>query len=333
MCVIAIKPKGVSMPTQTWIDNMWYSNPDGAGFMYADGKNVVINKGFMKLADFNNAIADLADKVNLKETALIMHFRIGTAGGNIPANTHPFPISDSIPVLQKLTCRTKLGIVHNGIINIHPRQADISDTMEYIASQLAPLWRYDHEFYKSKDLLQMIGNATASKLAFLTPKGEIYTIGSFTEDGGMLFSNTSYYSGYWYRRVPTRAYGLTPADYDDLYDDWTYGVSHGEYVTDVQLLAEGYVIDMETGGYYSADDYDFFVDETGFLYFYDDEMQMCMEVTGDYEIFDKDGNAFKVNKDHLCGMIITPEEIMLSDLDESPFASGTDEKGSEKDPF
>ena len=35
MCVIAAKPSGVKMPSVSTIENMWYKNPDGAGFMYA----------------------------------------------------------------------------------------------------------------------------------------------------------------------------------------------------------------------------------------------------------------------------------------------------------
>ena len=146
----------------------------------------------------------------------------------------------------------------------------------------------------------------------------------------MLFSNASYYSGYWYRRTPTRAYGLTPHDYELLYDDWTYGNTHGEYMADLQLLTEGYVIDMESGMYYGVDENDFFVDESGFLYWYDDIEQCCYEVAGDYEIFDKDGNSFKFNKDHAFGMLISPEEILLSDLDEFP---KEEDKSEDKEPI
>ena len=55
MCVIAIKKAGVDMPTHTKIQNMFKRNSDGAGFMYAVENEVVIEKGFMTLRDFNNA--------------------------------------------------------------------------------------------------------------------------------------------------------------------------------------------------------------------------------------------------------------------------------------
>lgn len=303
MCVIAIKPKGVDMPSETWIENMWWANHDGAGFMYATGKKVIINKGYMELNDFNKAIAELGAERNLKDTALIMHFRIGTAGGNIPANTHPFPISDSIPVLQKLTCATQLGIVHNGIIPVTPRQKDISDTMEYIASTLAPLYRYDNEFYRSKELLQMIGNQTASKLAFMNPKGEIFTVGSFIEDKGLLFSNASYNSVLYYRRTPVRVYGMD--DYDDLYDDWYYNLDRGEYIEDLMLLDNGeYIINMTTGDFIDCDSEIFFVDEDGFLYVYSDIDQVAYPVSGDYQVFNKEGLPVKYVEDKAATMIV-----------------------------
>ena len=40
MCIIAIKPAGTHLPTTTTIENMWYNNRDGAGFMYAKDGNV-----------------------------------------------------------------------------------------------------------------------------------------------------------------------------------------------------------------------------------------------------------------------------------------------------
>ena len=314
MCVICIKPKGVDMPSENWIENMWYSNPDGAGFMYATGKTVKIEKGFMTLKDFNRALSELGSAKKLKEKALVMHFRIGTAGGNIPANTHPFPISDSIPVLQKLTCSTMLGIVHNGIIPITTRQKDISDTMEYIASQLAPLFRYDNEFYRSKELLQMIGNFTGSKLAFMNPQGEIFTVGSFTEDSGLLFSNTSYLSGYWYRRTPVKAYGLSSFGYNQLYDEW-YDRDGYEYMDDLQLLGDGdYFVDLESGDFFDADDGVYFVDVDGFLYVYDDYLQCCMPVAGDYAIYNKEGLTFRYNADKAAPMIVLDEDVDINQL-------------------
>ena len=197
MCIIAAKARGVTMPDDQTIENMWYGNSDGAGFMYAENGKVYIRKGFMEYSQFRKALDELAATHDMTQLPLVMHFRITTHGGTKPANCHPFPITDSIGVLSKLEAKCRVGVAHNGVIDITPRKG-ISDTMEYIASQLAPLSRAVPEFYKNKHLIEMIYNATSSRLAFLARDGSIYTVGDFIEDGGMLYSNTSYrYSRSW----------------------------------------------------------------------------------------------------------------------------------------
>lgn len=191
MCIIAAKPAGVAMPSEETIFQMWSSNRDGAGFMYAKKGKVHIEKGFMHYEDFHDAIEKLSKSNDMTKLPLVMHFRIATHGGVNPANTHPFPITDSIGVLSKLKSSCTLGVAHNGIIDITPRKG-ISDTMEYIISQLAPLYAGVKDFYRNEHLMRMIDNATGSRLAFLTSDGSIYTVGDFIEDNGIMYSNSSY---------------------------------------------------------------------------------------------------------------------------------------------
>lgn len=208
MCIIAAKKANTAMPTTETIENMWYSNPDGAGFMYADGKTVHIEKGFMTLDDFQTRLDVLGREIDLFKHSLVMHFRITTHGGTKPENCHPFPVSDNLPVLKKLRSRASLGVAHNGMIPIDTRSKDISDTMEYVMSQLAPLHRFAPQFYKNKDAMLLVKNGIQSKMCFMDVHGNLYTIGDFTEDGGMLYSNTSYKSDYksW-RKYSFGAYG------------------------------------------------------------------------------------------------------------------------------
>ena len=197
MCIIAAKPAGVAMPGETTIRNMWDGNPDGAGYMYADGGKVHIEKGFMQYEAFAESLRKLGERYDLTKLPMVLHFRITTHGGTKPENTHPFPVTDSIGALKKLRSVTNLGVAHNGIIPIQPRTG-ISDTMEYIASQLAPLHRALPRFYENRHAMQMVENATTSKLAFLTGRGKIFTIGHFLEEEGILYSNDSYL-GWWPR--------------------------------------------------------------------------------------------------------------------------------------
>lgn len=296
MCIIAIKPKGVEMPDKDTIDEMWFSNNDGFGLMYPKDGKVFIDKGYMKYKAMEHRLNQLKDEIDVKDTPVIMHFRIGTAGGNIAANTHPFPVSASLSALQKTRLHTSLGVVHNGIIHgISPRKTDISDTMEYILSQLAPLHRAMPRFYANKDLCEMIYNAVQGKLAFMTGNGDVYTIGDFIEDGGMLYSNHSYktYRGYTVRDYDGGAWNwekwIKKYPHLSKYDDtgWTedelneYYASLGkhtdtpilppvndEYVCVNWLSEEDGYIKTKGGDFLTCEEEGFLIDEYSRLYRY-----------------------------------------------------------------
>lgn len=192
MCIIAAKPKGTAMPGRDVIRRMWDNNPDGAGIMYAHDNKVVIHKGFMKLSEFEAELDKLERKLDMQKTGLVMHFRITTHGGTRPENTHPFPVTQKLARLRQLRLTTNIGVAHNGIISITPRDNTLSDTMEYIASQLYPLMKVCPTFYENEYAMLMIQNAITSRMAFLLPDGKIYTTGDFIEDEGMIYSNDSY---------------------------------------------------------------------------------------------------------------------------------------------
>ena len=293
---------------------MWYANPDGAGFMYADEGHVHIEKGFMSLKDFNAALERLAKEHDLTTLAMVMHFRITTHGGTKPENTHPFPITDNVASLKKLHGKAKIAVAHNGIIDITPRSKDISDTMEYVASQLAPLHRALPEFYKNKHAMLMVSNAIQSKMVFLTGKGELYTIGKFETEDGMLYSNTSYTG--WYSSWRRGSWSVwdtgthhwkTSAITDDLpgaYDDYSGactskwdgkstkpvvadGKVHYEQMRLMPLWAvEGYVRDPE-GEYLDGDE--FYVDSAGLLWWYDFDSDTAIYCGADWYAFDREG--------------------------------------------
>lgn len=291
MCIIACKPIGIDMPDTETITNMWYSNPYGAGFMYNHDGRVHIEKGYMSLDKYLEAIDRLSKKLDLTKTGVVMHFRITTHGGTKPENTHPFPVSDSLPLLKKLKCSTKLGVAHNGIIDISPRSKDISDTMEYVMSQLAPLSRALPDFYRNKDAMLMVKNAIESKMAFLTPDGTIYTIGDFNVGKGILYSNHSYES-YWY----SKRYGKFSV-WDRDADTWdTYGYNNwgakstalttttsddkddGQYDYEIctHLLMpvceiEGaFIKDLRDGGLFEDENYEWYMDSLGNAWWYDE---------------------------------------------------------------
>lgn len=274
------------MPSDERIEDMWYANPDGAGFMYADKGTVHIRKGFMTFDKFMDAIEELRSKYDLTKLALVMHFRITTHGGTKPENCHPFPISDSVGVLSKLTMKTSIGVAHNGIIDITPRKG-ISDTMEYIASQLAPLSRAVPEFYKNKDLMEMINNAVRSKLAFLTKKGGIYTVGDFYEEDGVLYSNKNFmwtsrrsyaYGCYdystWNNDKLSYAYGMTGWD-DETWEEVAKNKGCYQSKT-VMWVDDGFVRGADD---YEADEY-FAIDKDKNVYEYSYQHDALVKVSG-----------------------------------------------------
>ena len=271
MCIIAAKPAGVSMPSRDTIRTMWDGNRDGAGIMYLENGKVAIEKGFMTYKAFGKMLDRLEKRLDMTATPVVMHFRITTHGGTKPENCHPFPITDSIGALKKLASRTDVGVAHNGIIPIHPRSG-ISDTMEYIASQLAPLKRALPRFYTNKNAMLLVENAIESKMAFLTKEGKIYTIGDFIQDEGLLYSNGSYLK-------PSKRLSSWSCYAD--WDGWSDFDSSYPYPTDLKALMwlhEGDYLKDHDGALFEG--LDFLVDDQGKVYEYDYELDAAAPTTG-----------------------------------------------------
>jgi hypothetical protein len=266
MCIIAIKPAGAKMPAMKTIENCWYNNNDGAGFMYAAGGSVHIEKGFMTLKDFKAALKRLEKNIDVVNAPLVLHFRITTHGGTSPGNTHPFPVVEKLPLLKMTKFKAPLAVAHNGMIDIKPSKKDISDTMEYIISQLAPLYQLKKDFYKQPAGKKLVYNFIKSKMAFLDGHGRIETVGDFTRgDDGLLYSNNSY-------KARTIYYNW------DLWDDYSFRWYESQYGKYLSWLTEddGYII--SEGNILSADYY--LTDKNGRLYEYDIETDMAVPIDG-----------------------------------------------------
>lgn len=273
MCVIAIKKPGINVPTDQNIKDMWETNSDGAGIMYAVKNKVFVEKGFMKLDDLTNAMKHLSkrlkvDNLELKDIPIIYHFRIKTHGANNPANTHPFPISSKEQHLKALDLTCDLAVAHNGIISSAKPMGDMSDTASYIANVLTPLAMLDSKFYaKPYGKTIMENTIGASKLAFLDKDGNIETVGDFvngTKAGmeGILYSNLNHeydWSTYYKQPYSTYSYG---------YNNYTGANSVDTVEFEIlKPIPKDYYI-----GYYSANkrDYSFFKTTTNDSYFMDE---------------------------------------------------------------
>lgn len=215
MCIIVAKPKNVQMPSMETLSNCFANNHDGAGYMLATGKTVEVRKGFMDWESFKQAIRGEGD---LTDIAVVMHFRIATHGKVQPSCCHPFPVTDDMKRLRQTSCADTLCAAHNGVIHGMETTDDISDTMAYIAGVLAPMRRLSPSLMFSDDALTIIERTIGSKMALLDASGELVTIGSFLEQAGVLYSNSSYT-----RSVSTyRSYESVWDGYDAAYADY-YG--------------------------------------------------------------------------------------------------------------
>lgn len=207
MCVIAFSPKGVDIPTETKLRQMWNHNPDGAGYAYVDKKgSVVYRKGFMT---FDSLMADLKAPERFKNTNFAIHFRIGTSGKNDGATCHPFPISTNFGELRKTEGVAESVLFHNGVLSeggiISPLA---SDTQDFVVA-MAPLLK---KFNRSKARDYFIEELTkGSRLLILYKNNTFKMFGDWQKDGDLWVSNLSYqYSYSWYG---SGYYGWY--DYDD----------------------------------------------------------------------------------------------------------------------
>ncbi len=267
MCVIVIKKAGIKIPDT--LKMCWDNNPDGAGFMYADGKKVYIQKGFMKWKHFNNAIKNL--KINTTKIPMVFHFRITTHGGTSQGNTHPFPISVDIKDLKKLKNRVDVGVCHNGIISGYGKKT-ISDTMDYIQRQLVPIQKLQKNFYNNPLIMDIIDKAIDSKMVFMDYKGNIKTIGQFIEDKNIKYSNDSFK-------------GLKYVWLDSYYKDFNY--LNPQYKS-FNWLVSGYVL-LPNGEL--VEPWDYLIDFDNKVYQYQYELDACQLIDGARAYTDDGGNV------------------------------------------
>lgn len=220
MCIIVAKKKGVKMPSKNILETCFNNNSDGAGLMYVQNGQVIIDKGYMDFKSFYKRIQKLERRLgDLTNKSIVMHFRIGTQGANDKATTHPFPISKDIEQLKATYVKTDVGMVHNGIISKFNYDKTISDTQLFIKDFVSVIKNLKKDFYTDNSVMQLLkGEIGSSKLCFLDKNENIYYIGEKFVDNGVVYSNTTYKS--YYYKTPSCGYAY---DYDyDYYYDYIY---------------------------------------------------------------------------------------------------------------
>jgi hypothetical protein len=182
MCIIAYC-KTRKMTTDEAV-NCWNANDDGAGIAWIENGEVKMRKGFMCLEDFMRFYA------TVDVLPHVVHFRIGTSGGNVPELTHPFLIDKDSPL--DLEYHGDGGVLfHNGVLSSWKEMA-----RDYYLRTLSRT--PDGPFSDTRALAVVLNTIGVNALRFVdgryvvvTPKGFEYW-GDFNEEDGILFSGHSF---------------------------------------------------------------------------------------------------------------------------------------------
>lgn len=212
MCVICFSPKGVEAPTEEQITDMFYANPDGAGYAYEEGRTVKYKKGFMCVEDLLNELKPLEQ---WKNKNLALHFRIGTAGENDAHTCHPFPITTSYGEMRKTEGEGAV-LFHNGIIADGGMiDSNSSDTQDFVAA-FAPLLK---KYSKSKARDKWLEDITkGNRMLIMYGNNKYKMYGQWEKDGDLLVSNTNYK---YTRRYYTSSYdSVAPSWYGEWEKYW-----------------------------------------------------------------------------------------------------------------
>lgn len=190
MCVIVYSPWKKTVPKEV-LERCFDANDDGAGFSYAAGGKMIVEKGFFKFKDFWKAF----EPIQREET--VIHFRIKTHGTIDEDNCHPFLYK------SKKNPRYEWAIAHNGTLPwaSTPKR---SDTNCFVSEFLGPILDEFPDFFEDDarvDMLKMFINqgAKTNKLAiqrYDTQENfiETYLINrvAFNEAHDAFFSNYSH---------------------------------------------------------------------------------------------------------------------------------------------
>lgn len=196
MCIIIAKKKGIDLPGKDIIKRCWDRNPQGAGLCYERDGEVHIEKGFMQFEELDSRLEALGEEINIRESSLIIHFRIATSGRTDEGNCHPFPVTDDAEAIRAKSATADLAMAHNGVImDFSEPRSKYSDTQHFIMKVVMPLYNMNskHDFYREEKIRYLLSKSVnGSRLVFMNGDGEIYTIGKWIEDDGILYSNDGY---------------------------------------------------------------------------------------------------------------------------------------------
>lgn len=190
MCVIAIRTIGSTISDER-IRQLYASNPDGAGVMWAQDGKVHWRKGFFNV----EKLLDMWHRIPNGVTAAV-HCRITTHGGTCDRLCHPFPLTNRPHDLFKLRGKADAVLMHNGIMSFmekdgHYDKNKDSDSSAYAKKLFDML--HGARLPKSTEEMETIRKETSgSRIFILSGDGTFFTAGEWTWEDGVLYSNTHF---------------------------------------------------------------------------------------------------------------------------------------------
>ena len=225
MCIIIAKNAKVSMPSEDILRTCFAHNPDGAGFMLAFKGKVFGFKGLMTADELIEELHKAEKRFgSLDKLPVVIHCRITTHGATCQANTHPFPLGCGYREMRKTEWIARQGFAHNGVMYSYGRDPDVkkfnvSDTMVFGKKVASPIAKYA-EIANDPALMDLLFDIASSKLCFLSGRGKLATRGEFTEQNGVLYSNTSFRETRLKPVKSVKPYSYSYADYDSYGYAW-----------------------------------------------------------------------------------------------------------------
>lgn len=201
MCIIVAKPEGVKPPSIGNLENCFDNNSHGAGYMILrkGAKKVKVRKGFMSW----EAFLENYQKEKIQDSDIVIsHFRISTSGKVDAGNCHPYVITNKKSMLRNTSVNTsRTAVAHNGIISeLNGIDKVLNDSQLFARDYLSAPEVYNN-IYESEVIQSLIeGYIGSSKLAFLNHKEGLLLLGNFIEEKGVLYSNSTYKSCYYYNK-------------------------------------------------------------------------------------------------------------------------------------
>lgn len=174
MCIICIKKRGIEFPSVKIVETMCENNPDGFSMVVSDGSKAKRFRTMDKQL-FIERYRIVLKTYDYRKTSMFIHARIKTHGSNRRENCHGWRENGLI-------------FAHNGILSIANR-GDLTDSETFFRDIFSPAYRVGGWKRGEKAIEAIIGT---SKFVFMNDNGDIKHYGHYIEDGGLLYSNSTY---------------------------------------------------------------------------------------------------------------------------------------------